>query len=142
MKFQPRRTEEPDLNMTSLIDVVLLLLIFFMLSTKFIDEGRLQVRLPEAGVAPDAESQRDSIVIEVTAEGAYRVNGRPLVNNSADTLAAALGKAAQGDRATPVTIRADARAMHQSVVTAMDVAGHAGYRQINIATVNDAHQGG
>ncbi len=142
MKFQPRRTEEPDLNMTSLIDVVLLLLIFFMLSTKFIDEGRLQVRLPEAGVAPDAESLRDSIVIEVTAEGAYRVNGRPLVNNSADTLAAALGKAAQGDRATPVTIRADARAMHQSVVTAMDVAGHAGYRQINIATVNDAHQGG
>lgn len=142
MKFQPRRTEEPDLNMTSLIDVVLLLLIFFMLSTKFIDEGRLQVRLPEAGVAPDAESLRDSIVIEVTAEGAYRVNGRPLVNNSADTLAAALGKAAQGDRATPVTIRADARAMHQSVVTAMDVVGHAGYRQINIATVNDAHQGG
>jgi biopolymer transport protein ExbD len=142
VKFQPRRTEEPDLNMTSLIDVVLLLLIFFMLSTKFIDEGRLQVRLPEAGVAPDAESLRDSIVIEVTAEGAYRVNGRPLVNNSADTLAAALGKAAQGDRATPVTIRADARAMHQSVVTAMDVAGHAGYRQINIATVNDAHQGG
>jgi len=142
VKFQPRRTEEPDLNMTSLIDVVLLLLIFFMLSTKFVDEGRLQVRLPEAGVAPDAESLRDSIVIEVTAEGAYRVNGRPLVNNSADTLAAALGKAAQGDRATPVTIRADARAMHQSVVTAMDVAGHAGYRQINIATVNDAHQGG
>jgi biopolymer transport protein ExbD len=141
VKFQPRRSEEPDLNMTSLIDVVLLLLIFFMLSTKFIDEGRLQVRLPEAGVAPDAESQRDSIEIEVTAEGAYRVNGRPLINNSAATLAAALGKAAQGDRATPVTIRADARAMHQSVVTAMDVAGHAGYRQINIATVNDAHQG-
>jgi biopolymer transport protein ExbD len=141
VKFQARRPEEPDLNMTSLIDVVLLLLIFFMLSTKFVDEGRLKVRLPEAGIAPDAESLRDSIVIEVTAEGGYRVNGRSLVNNSAETLAAALGKAAQGDRATPVTIRADARAMHQPVVTAMDVAGHAGYRQINIATVNDAHQG-
>ena len=127
--------------MTSLIDVVLLLLIFFMLSTKFIDEGRLQIRLPEAGVAPDAESQQDSIEIDVTAEGAYRVNGRPLINNSADTLAAALGKVAQGDRAMPITIRADARSMHQSVVTAMDVAGRAGYRQINIATVNDAAQG-
>jgi biopolymer transport protein ExbD len=141
VRFQPRRTEEPDLNMTSLIDVVLLLLIFFMLSTKFIDEGRLKIRLPEAGIAPDAESQRESIEIDVTAAGEYRVNGRPLINNSPDTLAAALGKVARGDQAMPVTIRADARAMHQSVVTAMEVAGRVGYRQINIATVNDEANG-
>ncbi len=141
MRFQPRRSEEPDLNMTSLIDVVLLLLIFFMLSTKFIDEGRLRIRLPEAGIAPDAESQRESIEIDVTAAGGYRVNGRALINNSPDTLAAALGKVAEGDRAMPVTVRADARATHQSVVTAMEVAGRAGYRQINIATVNDEAQG-
>jgi biopolymer transport protein ExbD len=141
VKFQPRRSEEPDLNMTSLIDVVLLLLIFFMLSTKFIDEGRLKIRLPEAGIAPDAESQRESVEIDVTAAGGYRVNGRPLINNSPATLAAALGKVTEGDRALPVTIRADARATHQSVVTAMEIAGHAGYRQINIATVNDEAQG-
>jgi biopolymer transport protein ExbD len=127
--------------MTSLIDVVLLLLIFFMLSTKFIDEGRLKIRLPEAGIAPDAESQRESIEIDVTAAGGYRVNGRALINNSPETLAAALGKLAEGDRAMPVTVRADARATHQSVVTAMEVAGRAGYRQINIATVNDEAQG-
>ncbi len=127
--------------MTSLIDVVLLLLIFFMLSTKFIDEGRLKIRLPEAGIAPEAESQRESIEIDVTAAGGYRVNGRPLINNSQETLAAALGKFAEGDRAMPVTVRADARATHQSVVTAMEVAGRAGYRQINIATVNDEAQG-
>ena len=137
MRFQPRRTEEPDLNMTSLIDVVLLLLIFFMLSTKFIDEGRLKVRLPEAGVAPEAEAQRESIEIDVSAAGGFSVNGRALVNNSPATLATAIGKAAGGNRAMPVTIRADARAVHQSVVTAMDVAGRLGYRQINIATVND-----
>jgi len=136
VNFQKRRTEEPELNMTSLIDVVLLLLIFFMLSTRFIDEGRLQLRLPEAGVEPEAVS-RDAVEIEVTAEGGYRVNGRPLINNSPDTLAAAIGKEAANNRATPVTIRADARATHQSVVTAMDVAAHAGYRQLNIATVND-----
>jgi biopolymer transport protein ExbD len=123
--------------MTSLIDVVLLLLIFFMLSTKFIDEGRLKVRLPEAGVAPEAEAQRESIEIDVSAEGGFSVNGRLLVNNSPATLATAIGKAAGGNRAMPVTIRADARAVHQSVVTAMDVAGRLGYRQINIATVND-----
>ena len=136
MKFQPRRAEEPELNLTSLIDVVLLLLIFFMLSTRFIDEGRLQLRLPEAGVEPEAVS-RDAVEIEVTAEGGYRVNGRQLINNSPDTLAAAIGKEAANNRAIPVTIRADARATHQSVVTAMDVAGQAGYRQLNIATVND-----
>jgi biopolymer transport protein ExbD len=68
------------------------------------------------------------------------VNGRPLINNSPVTLAAAIGKAAANNRAVPVTIRADARAMHQSVVTAMDVAGQAGYRQINIATVHDGQQ--
>jgi len=140
VRFQPRRTEEPDLNMTSLIDVVLLLLIFFMLSTRFIDEGRLQIRLPEAGIEPDAGSVRESVEIQVTAEGGYRVNGRPLINNSPDTLAVAIGRAAAGNRAMPVTIRADARAMHQSVVTAMDVAGRLGYRQINIATVNDGAQ--
>jgi len=140
VRFQPRRSEEPDLNMTSLIDVVLLLLIFFMLSTRFIDEGRLQIRLPEAGVAPDAATVRDAVEIAVTAEGGYRVNGRPLINNSPDTLAVAIGRAAEGNRAMPVTIRADARAMHQSVVTAMDVAGRLGYRQINIATVNDGAQ--
>jgi biopolymer transport protein ExbD len=136
VNFQKRRTEEPELNMTSLIDVVLLLLIFFMLSTRFIDEGRLQLRLPEAGVEPEAVS-RDAVEIEVTAEGGYRVNGRQLINNSPDTLAAAIGKEAANNRAIPVTIRADARATHQSVVTAMDVAAHAGYRQLNIATVND-----
>ena len=136
MNFQKRRTEEPELNMTSLIDVVLLLLIFFMLSTRFIDEGRLQLRLPEAGVEPEAVS-RDAVEIEVTAEGGYRVNGRQLINNSPETLAAAIGKEAANNRAIPVTIRADARATHQSVVTAMDVAGQAGYRQLNIATVND-----
>jgi biopolymer transport protein ExbD len=140
VRFQPRRSEEPDLNMTSLIDVVLLLLIFFMLSTRFIDEGRLQIRLPEAGVEPDAESQRESVEIAVTAEGGFRVDGRALINNSPETLAAAIGKAAEGNRAVPVTIRADARATHQSVVTAMDVAGRLGYRQINIATVNDGTQ--
>lgn len=140
MRFQPRRSEEPDLNMTSLIDVVLLLLIFFMLSTRFIDEGRLQIRLPEAGIEPEAASVRDAVEIAVTAEGGYRVNGRPLINNSPDTLAVAIGRAAEGNRAIPVTIRADARAIHQSVVTAMDVAGRLGYRQINIATLNDGAQ--
>lgn len=140
MRFQQKHREELELNMTSLIDVVLLLLIFFMMSTRFIDESRLQVRLPEAGVQPDEVSARESVEIEVTAEGNYRVGGRDLVNNSPDTLATALARATNGNRAQPLTIRADARAVHQSVVTAMDVAGRLGYRQINIATVHDGSE--
>ena len=137
MKFQPRRSEEPELNMTSLIDVVLLLLIFFMMSTRFIDESRLTIRLPEAGIEPQSPEVRDAVEVEVTAEGAYRVNGQALVNNSPDTLSVAVGRASSGNRAVPITIRADARSMHQSVVTVMDVVGRLGYRQINIATVAD-----
>ena len=137
MKFQLRRPEDPDLNMTSLIDVVLLLLIFFMMSTRFVDESRLTIRLPEAGIEPKATELRDNVEIEVTAEGGYRVNGRALVNNSPDTLSVAVGRASEGNRGVPVTVRADARATHQSVVTAMDVVGRLGYRQINIATVSD-----
>jgi len=140
VNFHPRRAEEPELNLTPLIDVVLLLLIFFMLSTRFIDEGRLQLRLPEAGAEPEAVLP-EAVEIEVTAQGGYRVNGRALANNSPETLAAALGGATGADRTVPVTIRADARATHQSVVTAMDVAGRAGYRQINIATVHDGQEG-
>ncbi len=140
MKFQRKQREEVELNMTSLIDVVLLLLIFFMMSTKFIDEGRLHVRLPAAGVQPDQSSLKETVEIEVTAEGNYRVGGRDLVNNSPDTLATALARATNGNRAQPLTIRADARAVHQSVVTAMDVAGRLGYRQINIATVHDGSE--
>jgi biopolymer transport protein ExbD len=141
LKFQQRRHAEEELNMTSLIDVVLLLLIFFMMSTKFIDEGRLQVRLPEAGIQPDQASVAKTVELEVTAEGGYRVGGRDLINNSPDTLATALNRATGGNRAQVITIRADARAVHQSVVSAMDVAGRLGYRQINIATVHDGSQG-
>jgi biopolymer transport protein ExbD len=140
LKFQRKQREEVELNMTSLIDVVLLLLIFFMMSTKFIDEGRLHVRLPAAGVQPDQSSLKETVEIEVTAEGNYRVGGRDLVNHSPDTLATALARATNGNRAQPLTIRADARAVHQSVVTAMDVAGRLGYRQINIATVHDGSE--
>jgi biopolymer transport protein ExbD len=137
VRFKPRRSDEPDLNMTSLIDVVLLLLIFFMLSTRFVDESRLTIRLPEAGIEPRATEVRDNVEIEVTAEGGYRVNGRALVNNSPDTLSVAVGQASAGNRGVPITIRADARTTHQSVVTAMDVVGRLGYRQINVATVSD-----
>lgn len=142
MNFKPRRTDEPEINMTPFIDVVLLLIVFFMLSSSFAQEGRLRVRLPEARDVPVARPAQDPIVVTVTQGGGYRVNERDLINASADTLSAALLRVAGDERGAPVTLRADARATHQSVVTAMDVLGKLGFAEINIATVNDADTAG
>jgi len=135
MRLQARRNEEPELNLISLVDVVLLLVIFFMLSTTFVQESRLRVELPEAS-APNVGRTVDPIVITISAQGSYRVNGLALVNNERQTLRAALRQVAGDADAEPVTIRADARATHQSVVTAMDVAARVGFTQVNIATVS------
>jgi biopolymer transport protein ExbD len=135
MRLRSTRRDEPELNLTSLIDVVLLLVIFFMLATTFVTEGRLRVVLPEAGALP-AQAEQRPLIITISAQGSYRVNERVLLNNSRETLRAALRKIAEGAAGQPVTIRADARATHQSVVTAMDVAARLGFTQVNIATIN------
>ena len=143
MNFQSRESSllaEPEINLISLVDVVLLLVIFFMVSSTFVDEGRLKVKLPEAGAEKVEGRISDPIVVTVTERGAYRVNGRDLVNNSFDTLRNAVIKVAGDNRAAAVTIRADAQATHQSVVTAMDVVGRLGFKQINIATLHEDAQ--
>lgn len=130
--------EDPEINVTSLIDVVLLLVVFFMLSSNFTAEGRLRIRLPQANEQAADRTAGEGLVVTVSASGAYLVNGRELVNSGADTLRAAVIKStAGGGRSGPVTIRADGRASHQSVVTAMDVLGHLGFTQMNVATVDE-----
>src|SRR5690606_29850522 len=110
MNLRPRPKEEPELNLTSLIDVVLLLLIFFMVSTTFIDESRIKILLPQAGAEPAPEQRRDPIEIAVTASGEFRVDGKTLLNPSPTTLSAAVTQIAGQRRDLPITIRADARA--------------------------------
>ena len=140
MNLKPRRSEEPEINVVSLIDVVLLLVVFFMLSSNFTAEGRLQIRLPQATATPTQQRNNDDgLVVTVSAAGSYLVNGRELVNSSADTLRAAVVKLTSGNaHANAVTIRADGRASHQSVVTAMDVLGRLGFTQMNVATIHDS----
>jgi len=137
MKLKQRAREEPDLNLTSLIDVVLLLLIFFMVSTTFVDEARIKIRLPQTSDKTAPTPAADPIEITVGVSGEYLVNGRALLNTSPATLSAAVVKIAGDKRDSAITIRADARATHQSVVTAMDVVGRLGFRAINIATLNE-----
>jgi biopolymer transport protein ExbD len=136
VKFSRRRDLEPEINVTSLIDVVLLLVMFFMVSTSFVRDGHLQLQLPQAG-AEDMPVAAGAVTITIAADGGYHVNGQALVNNLPNTLRSALQRVAgEGAAGATVTIRADARATHQAVVTAMDVAGKLGFAQVNIATVN------
>jgi biopolymer transport protein ExbD len=142
VNLRPRRTEDPEVNLISLVDVVLMLVVFFMLSSTFIDEGRVRIRLPEASTQPAPRDASAPIEITVAQGGAYRVNGQELVNASPETLRAALLRIAGADRKAQVTVRADARATHQSVVTAMDVLGRLGFVEVDIATVNGATPAG
>jgi biopolymer transport protein ExbD len=137
VNLRPRHREDPEINLISLIDVLLVLLIFFMVSTTFQQEGRVKVQLPQASQIPQASGGHEPLVITVTADGSYRVNERALINASPDTLRAALLKEAGSERG-PITIRADGRTTHQAVVTAMDVAGKLGFAQLNIATVHES----
>ena len=139
MRLQSRKgREDPEINLIPLIDVSLLLVIFFMLSSTFMQEGRLKIELPQASLAPAARQKTDPLVVTVTQAGSYRVNDRELINSSPDTLRAAIQEIAGTDRSKPVTVRADARSTHQSVVSAMDVLGKLGFVKINIATVEDS----
>ena len=139
MRLQSRKgKEDPEINLIPLIDVALLLVIFFMLSSTFMQEARLKIELPQTSLAPTGRQKTDPIVVSVTQTGADRVNDRELINNSPDTLRAAVLEVASADRELPVTVRADARTTHQSVVSTMDVLGKLGFVRINIATVEDS----
>ena len=137
MKLNLRAKTEPEVNLTSLIDVVLLLLIFFMVSTSFVKQSQISIRLPEADSQAVAEEMPESLDIMITEQGTYLVNGRELVNSRPETIRNALQKVSGGETSLPLTISADANARHQHVVTAMDVAGRLGFTKISIATLND-----
>lgn len=134
MNLHPRSLDEPEVNLTSLIDVVFLLLIFFMVSTSFTKESELKVNLPEALTEVQA-SLDTSLEIVVTVDGKYFVNQKELINSDPSTLRDALEAEVGDNRNMPVTIRADGKATHQSVVNVMDVAGRLGFANLNIVTV-------
>jgi biopolymer transport protein ExbD len=142
MNLKPRRVEDAvDITLVSFIDVVLVLVVFFMLSSQFSTEGRVKVRLPQASGAPAADQKAEPIVVAVTQAGSYSVNGQDLINSSPETLRSALVKVAGQDRTSRITLRADGRATHQSVITAMDVLGRLGFAEINVATVKEEPAG-
>lgn len=137
MKLSLRPRLQPEVNLTSLIDVVLLLLIFFMVSTSFVKQSQIAISLPQADSAAIVEEIPEQIEIMITETGTFLVNGRELINSRVETIRNALQKVSGGNNSLPLTISADANARHQDVVTAMDVAGRLGFTQMSIATIND-----
>ncbi len=133
MNFRDYADTSVDVNLTPLIDVVFLLLIFFMVSTSFTKETHLKIDLPEA-VAEQAQTVENTIELVVNSDGNYALNGQELVDTKPATLKRALGEFAADNRDIPFMITADANTPHQAVVTAMDVAGQMGFVHLKIAT--------
>ena len=135
MKFARRARTDIELNVTPLIDVVFLLLIFFMVSTTFTKQTHLNIDLPKAADASN-QKEKGQVEIVISKQGDYAINGVELVNRKLATLKRALEKVSKGDHTRPLIITADADSTHQSVVTAMDAAGQLGFTQLSITTTN------
>ena len=132
MNFRPHRSDAPEINLIPFIDVLLVVLIFLMLSTTYSAHTQLQITLPTA----DTERQREqpkALRIGVTAGGNYSVNDQLVNGKSIKPLLAAITEGANAGPETVVVISADAKATHQSVVTAMEAARRAGLNRITFA---------
>lgn len=127
-------SDEPEIGLVPLIDVVLTLIIFFVLTTTFQDRSALKVELPQAS-AQTAEAPKDPLLVVIDQQGRYFVGGSEVIKRDIDSLREAIGQVAGDDRERAVTLRADARTPHQSVITAMDAIGQLGFERISIATV-------
>lgn len=134
LRPQGQAREEPSVNLTPLIDVVFLLLIFFMVSTTFRKEAELEIELPEASREP-VTTEQEVLEIVVDKSGRYLLNGQLLADTGIETLKQALVDAVGDNRRLPFIIRADGGAAHQAVVRVMDVAGQLGFKRLAIATV-------
>ena len=133
MKFRRQRGEETGVNLTPLIDVVFLLLIFFMVSTTFKKETHINLKLPEAD-GEQVATENNQIEIVISAKGEFVINERALINNEFATLRAAIKKVGKGDTELPIIISADGNTPHQAVINAMDAAGQLGYSRLSLTT--------
>jgi biopolymer transport protein ExbD len=135
MKITPHGSEDEfEINVVPLIDVMLTLLMFFVLTTTFEYHTRLKIELPEADAKRVTEPV-DELVLLIDREGRYYIGPNEVLNPSLDTLKEALQRAAGDDRKRRVLLRADGRTPHQSVITAMDALGQLGFANLSLATV-------
>ena len=128
-----RGGDEPEINLVPLIDVILVLIIFFVITTTFDARSVLKLELPQAAGQPN-EAQSDALSVLVNAEGRYFVDDREALRTDLASLKRTIAEVAGDDRTRTVLLRADARTPHQAVVTALDALGQLGFQRISIAT--------
>ena len=140
MKFRRnRQRENVDINLASLIDVVFVLLLFFVVTTTFTRETQLRVELPEAASAEQPSADQDKLVeVTISADGVYSVNNHLLPKSDLATLTEAIERESGGDNKLPLAISADGKTPHQAVSTAMDAAGKLGFSHLRMTTVEAA----
>ena len=142
MDFGSRRSlEDPELNLTPLIDVVFCLIIFFVVTTTFDDRSALNIQLPTA-TPSEALPVGEPLQMQIDAEGRYFIAGNEVLRRDGSALREALEQIAGDDRERSVILRADARTPHQAVVTAMDALGAVGFTKLSIATVPESETAG
>ena len=128
-----RREDDFEINVISLIDVLLTLLMFFVLTTTFVQHSQLKVTLPQAESATQVD-QRDALIVLIDRDGHFFVDNNEVLNPGLDSLKEVIARVAGEDHARPVTLRADAMTPHQAVVTAMDALAELGFTHLSIAT--------
>ncbi len=132
MNFRRQRRERVELSLTPMIDVVFLLLIFFMVTTTFQREAALKIELPEA--QGNREPRRQVLEVVIDAEGHYYIDHRELINTRIDTLKKAIRRALRPDTRPVVVVAADKRTPHQAVIRVLDAARQLGLSHISFAT--------
>ena len=128
-----QRRDEFEINVIPLIDVLLTLLMFFVLTTTFVQHSRMQVTLPSASTQ-DRDMQQPALTIMIDRDGHYSVGSDEVMGSGVEPLKQAIARVAGDDRERTVMIRADAMTPHQNVVTAMDALGQLGFTRLSIAT--------
>ncbi len=132
MKFRRRQGEEPEINLIPFIDVLLVVLIFLMLSTTYSKFTELQLTLPTAD-AQQLKERPAEVIVAISADGRYSIDGNAVEGRSVDLLTAALVQSAQGKQEPVVIVSADAATPHQAVVNAMDAARRANLTRLTFA---------
>jgi biopolymer transport protein ExbD len=140
MRLGAARQDDFEINVISLIDVMLTLLMFFVMTTTFVQHSAMKVALPEASeTATDA--QRDALIVMIDSNSRYFIDNNEVLNPALDTLKDAITRIAGDKRDRTVILRADAMTPHQAVVTAMDALGQLGFTHLSIATTRSKDAG-
>ncbi|GGN34773.1 MULTISPECIES: ExbD/TolR family protein [Marinomonas] len=130
MKFRRQKIDDVQINLTPLIDVVFLLLIFFMVSTTFNQSTELTIDLPTATSNAPSSDRAKNVELVITADGQYVINGQTLINEKVSTLIQGLEEVSEGDYTRPLIITADAKASYDMVLRVYDAAASLGITKL------------